>query len=102
MRKKYTHLILITLFSSNALFSQFFENITSSFESYSSYYLDDSKTGDFMFEDRFRSNNYLNLKSNIGKYWNFELQIESYLPSSLLNYSPNFKETNIDLMVKIL
>ncbi len=95
MRKKYTHLILITLFSSNALFSQFFDNITSSFESYSAYYLDDSKTGDFMFEDRFRSNNYLNLKSNIGKYWNFELQIESYLPSSLLNYSPNFKETNI-------
>ena len=95
MRKKLTHLILLTLFSSNALFSQFFDDITSSFESYSAYYLDDSKTGDFMFDDRFRSNNYLNLKSNIGKYWNFELQIESYLPSSLLNYSPNFKETNI-------
>ena len=95
MRKKLTHLILLTLFSSNALFSQFFDDITSSFESYSAYYLDDSKTGDFMFDDRFRSNNYLNLKSNIGKYWNLELQIEYYLTSSLLNYSPNFKETNI-------
>ena len=75
--------------------SQILNNLRSSYESYSAYYIDDSKTGDFNYEDRFRSNNYLNLKSNIGASWNFELQIESYLPSSLLNYSPDFKNTGI-------
>ena len=75
--------------------SQILKNLTSSYESYSAYYLDDSKTGDFSYEDRFRSNNYLNLKYNIGYNWNFELQIESYLPTALLNYSPNFKDTGI-------
>lgn len=94
---KISKLIFISffLFSSYLLNSQILDNLTASFDSYSSYYLDDSKTGDFIFENRFRSNNYLNLKSNIGYNWNFELQIESYLPKALLNFSPNFKETGI-------
>ena len=95
MNKKYTFYLMLFFFNSSILHSQILKNLTSSYESYSAYYLDDSKTGDFTYEDRFRSNNYLNLKSNIGYNWNFELQIESYLPTALLNYSPNFKDTGI-------
>ena len=81
-----------------ANYSQFLENMNVSFESYSAYYLDDKKTGDFKLENRFRSNNYLNLKSIFAKNWNFELQIESYMPKPLLNYSPNFENTNISTL----
>ena len=75
--------------------SQILKNITSSFQSNSAYYLDDSRTGDFIFDKRFRSNNYLNLKTYTDNNWNFELQIESYLPKALLNYSSNFEEVGI-------
>ena len=95
MNKKYTFYLILFFFNSYILYSQILKNLTSSYESYSAYYLDDSKTGDFTYEDRFRSNNYLNLKSSIVNNWNFELQIESYLPTALLNYSPNFKDTGI-------
>ena len=95
MNKKYTFYLILFFFNSSILHSQILKNLTSSYESYSAYYLDDSKTGDFTYEDRFRSNNYLNLKSSIVNNWNFELQIESYLPTALLNYSPNFKDTGI-------
>lgn len=95
MNNKYIFYIIIFLLHSPIVNSQILKNLTSSYESYSAYYLDDSKTGDFSYEDRFRSNNYLNLKYNIGYNWNFELQIESYLPTALLNYSPNFKDTGI-------
>ena len=95
MNNKYIFCLILLVFNSYVLNCQILKNLTSSYESYSAYYLDDSKTGDFSYEDRFRSNNYLNFKSRTGKYWNFELQIESYLPTSLLNYSPNFKDTGI-------
>jgi len=95
MNNKYIFYIIMLLLYSPIVNSQILKNLTSSYESYSAYYLDDSKTGDFSYEDRFRSNNYLNLKYNIGYNWNFELQIESYLPTALLNYSPNFKDTGI-------
>ena len=88
-------LILFFLLFTSSVKSQLLKNLTSSFESYSAYYTDDSKTGDFNFDNRFRSNNYLNLKSYLNKNWNFELQIESYQPSPLLNYSTNLKKTNI-------
>ena len=88
-------LILFFLLFTSSVKSQLLKNLASSFESYSAYYTDDSKTGDFNFDNRFRSNNYLNLKSYLNKNWNFELQIESYQPSPLLNYSINLKKTNI-------
>ena len=91
-------IFIFIFFSSVSIYSQFFENLNSSFESYSAYYMDDKKTGDFNLKDRFRSNNYLNLKSNFSKNWYFELQVESYLPKSLLNYSPNFKNTNVSTL----
>ena len=95
MNNKYIFCLILLVFNSYVLNCQILKNLTSSYESYSAYYLDDSKTGDFSYDDRFRSNNYLNFKARTGKYWNFELQIESYLPTSLLNYSPNFKDTGI-------
>ena len=88
-------LILSIIFNSFFLNSQILKNITTSFESYSAYYMDDSKTGNFNSENRFRSNNYLNLKSYINDNWNVELQIESYIPKALLNFSPSFKETGL-------
>ena len=96
LKKLFIFSILFLLHFAN--YSQFLENIDASFESYSAYYLDDKKTGDFKLDNRFRSNNYLNIKSIFSKNWNFELQIESYLPKSLLNYSPNFKNTNISTL----
>ena len=87
--------ILFYFLFNNTSYSQFLKNFTSSFESNSAYYTDDSKTGDFNFDNRFRSNNYINLKSYLNENWNFELQIESYQPSPLLNYSTNLKKTNI-------
>ena len=98
-KKKIFYLLILIFFNNSSLNSQILNNLRSSYESYSAYYIDDSKTGDFNYEDRFRSNNYLNLKSNIGASWNFELQIESYLPSSLLNYSPDFKNTGISTLI---
>ena len=55
----------------------------------SQYYVDDNETGDFSEEDRFRSNNYLKLDGGYGKF-TFGIQVESYLPQALLNFSPNF------------
>ena len=55
--------ILFYFLFNNTSYSQFLKNFTSSFESNSAYYTDDSKTGDFNFDNRFRSNNYINLKS---------------------------------------
>lgn len=95
--KNYLFFSILFLFHF-ANYSQFLENMNASFESYSAYYLDDKKTGDFKLENRFRSNNYLNLKSIFAKNWNFELQIESYMPKPLLNYSPNFENTNISTL----
>ena len=85
MNKK-TILILFVFLYNTSQYSQLFKDTTASFNSFSAYYLDDSKTGDFNENNRFRSNNYLNIKSNIDKNWNLELQVESYAPNSLLNY----------------
>lgn len=59
--------------------------------SYSQYYVDDEKTGDFNEKDRFRSNNYLKLDAGLNKF-KFGLQIEAYAPQSLLSFSPSFNK----------
>ncbi|MBE0422376.1 MAG: hypothetical protein IBX66_00385 [Lutibacter sp.] len=66
-------------------------SINGNFTSFSQYYVDDKKTWDFTEEDRFRSNNYLKLNSQIDKF-TFGLQIEGYAPQAILNYSPSFDE----------
>jgi len=66
-------------------------SFSGNFTSFSQYYVDDKKTGDFTEKDRFRSNNYLKLNSEIDKF-SFGLQIEGYAPQAILNYSPSFDE----------
>lgn len=73
-----------------------FGQITGSFETYSSWYVDDEKIKLEALEadERLRANSYLKLDYN---YKNFTtgFQLESYEPRALLNYSPRFKGTNI-------
>lgn len=69
-------------------------NFFGGFESNSQYYLDDKELGDFIYEDRFRSNNYLNLNYNYGK-WTAGILAEGYEKNALLNYNPKLKGTNI-------
>lgn len=85
----------ITLLSL-ASFSQQDSRISYGFESNSQYYLDDSKTGDFLESNRFRSNNFFKIDYY---YKNFfvGLQAESYEPKAMLNYSPNLDKTNLGL-----
>lgn len=47
----------------------------------------------FLPEDRFRSNNYLQLNYSYGKF-TAGVQYEAYLPSALLGYSPDFDGNN--------
>ncbi len=82
--------ILFILPFSMALSAQEF-SFSGNFTSFSQYYVDDKKTGDFTEKDRFRSNNYLKLNSEIDKF-SFGLQIEGYAPQAILNYSPSFDE----------
>ncbi|MDA9316452.1 DUF6029 family protein [Polaribacter sp.] len=84
--------ILFSLFS----FSQENSSLSYGFESNSQYYLDDAKTGDFLESNRFRSNSFFKIDYF---YKNFYagLQVESYQPKALLNYSPNLDKTNLGL-----
>lgn len=59
------------------------------FESNAQWYLNDKKREIAHPEDPFRSNNYLNLKANYGRF-TVGTQIESYYKQALLNYNPQF------------
>jgi hypothetical protein len=83
-------------FFTSIILAQNNSNLTVGFESNSQYYMDDEKTGDFTEENRFRSNNYLKIDYLISNFY-FGIQAESYEPMSLLNYSPDFNQTNIAL-----
>lgn len=88
-------LFTVILFSTLS-FSQENSFFSVGFESNSQYYLDDKKTGDFLFPNRFRSNNYLKVDYGIDNFY-FGLQLESYEPTALLNYAPGFDKTNLGL-----
>ncbi|MGB0879614.1 MAG: DUF6029 family protein [Polaribacter sp.] len=92
--KKIT-LFVVLLFSSIS-FSQENSSISFGFESNSQYYLDDSKTGDFLFSNRFRSNNYFKVDYTFNNFY-AGIQLEGYEPMALLNYSPNLDKTNLGL-----
>lgn len=87
-------IILVFVLISN--YFSAFGQITGSFETYSSWYVDDEKIKLEALEadERLRANSYLKLDYN---YKNFTtgFQLESYEPRALLNYSPRFKGTNI-------
>ncbi len=68
--------------------------ISGSFESNSQWYLND-KNRDIQHDlVPLRSNNYLSLNYNYGK-WTTGLQAESYESLALLNYNPKYKGTNL-------
>lgn len=70
--------------------------LTGGFESNSQWYNDDTELGKFEEDEHFRSNNYLKLDYNY-KNWFAGIQVESYAPKPLLNYSPKLDDTNIAL-----
>lgn len=70
--------------------------LTGGFESNIQWYNDDTKLGKFAEEEHFRSNNYLKLDYNYGN-WFAGIQVESYAPMPLLNYSPKLDDTGIAL-----
>ena len=84
-------LFLIVLISTIKFFAQDNGKLNVGLESNMQYYVDDPVTGDFTEEDNFRSNNYLKFDYDISKF-KFGLQLESYYPQALLNYSPNFNK----------
>lgn len=86
--------IIFSVLFNLALFAQEQGNFSIGFESNSQYYVDDSKTGDFTEDNRFRSNNYLKLDYNFSQFY-FTVQVEAYEPMALLNYPPGFDKTNL-------
>ena len=70
--------------------------LSGGFESNSSYYIDDTKIKLEQIEaqNRLRSNSYLRLDYKY-KHFTTGIQLESYEPKALLNYSPNFKGTGL-------
>ncbi|MEM6717889.1 MAG: DUF6029 family protein [Bacteroidota bacterium] len=68
--------------------------LTGGFESIVQWYNDDPGLGKFAEDEHVRSNNYLKLDYNIGN-WFAGIQVESYAPMPLLNYSPKLDDTDI-------
>lgn len=86
---------------SSEIHGQIIDGLNIGFESNSAWYNDDKKTGPFRDEENndkdkhFRANNYLKLDYNFLTKFTASVQIESYEPFALINYSTNFKGTNL-------
>lgn len=89
--KKYILLLLILLGSQFA-----FSQLSGSFESYGTWYIDEDKTKlePTEADDRFRANSYLKLDYKIRNFTT-GVQIESYETKALLNFSPKYVGTNL-------
>ena len=94
-------LLLISICSSISIFSQntpkeektkgrFFGGL----ESNSQWYLNDVERGINHPDNPIRSNNYLLVNYNYGK-WTAGIQVESYDPQPLLNFNPKYIKTNL-------
>lgn len=68
--------------------------LTGGFESIVQWYNDDTALGKFAEDEHVRSNNYLKLDYNYGN-WFAGIQVESYAPMPLLNYSPKLDDSGI-------
>ena len=68
--------------------------LTGGFESIVQWYNDDTGLGKFAEDEHVRSNNYLKLDYNYGN-WFAGIQVESYAPMPLLNYSPKLDDSGI-------
>lgn len=90
VRKKILLLSIIILSSSAKA------QLSGSFETNTSYYLDDDKIklNEIDAQNRLRSNSYLRLDFKLKKF-TVGTQIESYEPKALLNYSPKLEGTNL-------
>lgn len=97
-------LIAFIAFTSIAITSinaqQLIDNLTIGLESNAIWYNDDTKTGKFFddtnldSDEHVRANSYLKLDYTFLKNFTATVQIESYEPLALLNYSPNYNDTN--------
>ena len=97
--KKY--IFLIAICSSISIFSQTDSKkektkgrLFGGFESNSQWYLNDVEREINHPEQPIRSNNYLLLNYNYGK-WTAGIQAESYAPKSLLNFNPKYEKTSL-------
>ncbi|MBU2927544.1 DUF6029 family protein [Winogradskyella psychrotolerans] len=94
-------LLLVFCLSGQFIFAQLLDNLRIGFESNSAWYNDDKKTGSFYDNENqdgdkhLRFNNYLKLDYTFLKNFTATVQIESYEPFALINYSPNFEGTNV-------
>ncbi len=90
MKFTYFSAVVFSLFSV-FIYAQNTSSYSLGFESNSQYYMDDSVTGVFDKEYRFRSNNFLKTSYTYNKF-TFGVQAESYLPKHLLNFSPHLDQ----------
>ena len=86
-------LFFISLIFSLTTVAQSNENIFGSFESNSQLLQDDNSLNFTSPEDNFRANNYFQLNYNIGNV-STGIQYESYLPSAMLGYYPQYNGEN--------
>ena len=81
--------------------AQVLENLTIGLESNTVWYNDDGETGPFFDtsnndgDKHLRSNNYLKIDYNFLQNFTASVQIESYEPFALLNYSKSYEGTNL-------
>ncbi|HET8809326.1 MAG TPA: DUF6029 family protein [Flavobacteriaceae bacterium] len=91
---------LFVFLVSSIAFAQDYGYLSGGFESNFKWYNDDPETGAFFDEENpgsdehVRSNNYLKLDYTY-KNWSAGVQLESYLPMPLLNYSPKYDDTGL-------
>lgn len=96
-------LILVFCLSGQFIFAQAIDNLRIGFESNAAWYNDDKKTGSFFDDENndgdehIRVNSYLKLDYSFLKNFTATVQLESYEPLALLNYSPNFDGTNLGI-----
>jgi len=96
-------LLLVFCLSGQFIFAQLLDNLRIGLESNTAWYNDDKKTGPFFDSENedgdkhLRSNNYLKLDYTFLKNFTATVQVESYEPFALINYSPNFKGTDLGI-----
>ena len=85
----------------SSIYSQIIDGLSVGFESNSAWYNDDKKTGAFNDQinndqdKHLRINNYLKFDYNFLSKFTASVQVESYEPFALLNYSTNLNGTNL-------
>jgi len=87
----------------NTLFSQFLNNLSGNLETNAQWYTNDSKLGEFedpiaefdLRDEQVRVNSYLRFDYIFLKYFSVGLQAESYEPLPLINYYPEYNDTQI-------